>query len=421
MKNNRSITKIMAILTVIIMIVPLVSKTYYVSAEQEVVSDYRLSNPRVLEHYRNEKVTWDCIYFGSYYQSSSEFKEPIKWRVLSVEGNDAFLLSDTNLDVMNYDSQWAERTWEECTLRSWLNGYYSTENLEGIDYSENNFIEVAFSKNEQNAIFDTTVINEDNKHGMKGGNNTVDKIFLLSISEIENVSYGFLPSDRENDYDAAKISLNTQYIADGGSHNYETTYIPKAGKKAYWYLRSPGQIAKTIAAINVTVFYGAAIDSRAVSIRPAIHLDLSKTDLWEYAGTVCSDGTVGFPTNTETESKNTTATIDTASATTKNINTAASTSSSKKKIARAKIKYAKNITKKSITIKYSKLANAKKYQIQYALNKKFTKSVKTKSTRKLTYKIKKLKSKKTYYVRVRGINGKIIGKWSKSKKIKVKK
>lgn len=419
MKNNRSITKIMAILTVIIMIVPLVSKTYYVSAEQEVVSDYRLSNPRVLEHYRNEKVTWDCIYFGSYYQSSSEFKEPIKWRVLSVEGNDAFLLADTNLDMLSYNDDFVTCTWEGCTIRSWLNGYDSTNNIAGLDYSDNNFKDVAFSKDEQNAILNTNVVNEDNKYGMEGGNNTIDKVFLLSIDEILTEKYGFFSVD--SDYDAAKQSVNTEYIANGGSSHYYTPDIPAAGKRAYWFLRSPGKLIKTVASVTTSVYYGTSVVASIVSIRPAIHLDLSKTDLWEYAGTVCSDGTVGFPTNTETESTNTTATIDTASATTKNINTAASTSSLKKKIARAKIKYAKNITKKSITIKYSKLANAKKYQIQYALNKKFTKSVKTKSTRKLTYKIKKLKSKKTYYVRVRGINGKIIGKWSKSKKIKVKK
>lgn len=417
MKNNISITKIMAILMVIIMIVPLVSKTYYVSAEQEIVSDYRLSNPRVLEHYRNEKVTWDCIYFGSYYQSSSEFKEPIKWRVLSVEGNDAFLLADTNLDMLSYNDDFVMCTWEGCTIRSWLNGCDSTKNIAGLDYSDNNFMDVAFSKDEQNAILNTNVVNEDNKYGMEGGNNTVDKVFLLSIDEILTEKYGFFSVD--SDYDAAKQSVNTEYIANGGSSHYYTPDIPAAGKRAYWFLRSPGKLIKTVASVTTSVYYGTSVVASIVSIRPAIHLDLSKTDLWEYAGTVCSDGTVGFPTNTETESTNATSTIDTTSATTKNINPVASTSSSNKKIARAKIKYAKNI--KSITIKYSKLANAKKYQIQYALNKKFTKSVKTKSTRKLTYKIKKLKSKRTYYVRVRGINGKIIGKWSKSKKIKVKK
>ena len=48
-------------------------------------------------------TTWDCIYFGNYYQSNSSTKEPIKWRVLSVDGNDAFLLADQNLDVMLYN------------------------------------------------------------------------------------------------------------------------------------------------------------------------------------------------------------------------------------------------------------------------------------------------------------------------------
>ena len=42
----------------------------------------------------NGVTTWDCIYFGNYYQSNSSTKEPIKWRVLSVHGNDAFLLAD---------------------------------------------------------------------------------------------------------------------------------------------------------------------------------------------------------------------------------------------------------------------------------------------------------------------------------------
>ena len=41
----------------------------------------------------NSVTTWDCIYFGNYYQSNSSTKEPIKWRVLSVNGNDAFLLA----------------------------------------------------------------------------------------------------------------------------------------------------------------------------------------------------------------------------------------------------------------------------------------------------------------------------------------
>ena len=67
---------------------------------------------------------------------------------------------------------------------------------------------------------------------------------------------------------------------------------------------------------------------------------------------------------------------------------------------------------------------AKGYQLQYALNKKFKKK-KSVQTKKTKYTIKKLKKKKTYYIRVRAykMNGrkKVYGKWSKVKKVKIKK
>lgn len=79
---------------------------------------------------------------------------------------------------------------------------------------------------------------------------------------------------------------------------------------------------------------------------------------------------------------------------------------------------------KEIVIKIRKVAGAKGYQIQYATNRKFKKQ-KSKLTKKTKYTIKKLKKKKTYYVRVRAykLSGKtkIYGKWSTVKKIKVKK
>lgn len=91
------------------------------------------------------------------------------------------------------------------------------------------------------------------------------------------------------------------------------------------------------------------------------------------------------------------------------------------KPAKISIKSAKNLKKKSIIVKWKKAVNAKKYQVQYSLNKKFKKGNKTKSTKKLTYSISKLKKKKMYYVRVRGVNGKVYGAWSKTKKVKIKK
>lgn len=83
-----------------------------------------------------------------------------------------------------------------------------------------------------------------------------------------------------------------------------------------------------------------------------------------------------------------------------------------------------NKKKKQVVLKWKKFSGAKGYQIQYATNKKFKKK-KIKYTSKKMYTIKKLKKKKTYYFRVRAytIDGKkkVYGKWSKVKKIRIKK
>ena len=81
---------------------------------------------------------------------------------------------------------------------------------------------------------------------------------------------------------------------------------------------------------------------------------------------------------------------------------------------------AKNIKKKAIKLTWRKTLNAKKYQVQYSTKSNFKKSV-TKTTTKLKYIIKKLKKGKTYYIRLRVVNGKKISNWSKVKKIKIKK
>lgn len=94
--------------------------------------------------------------------------------------------------------------------------------------------------------------------------------------------------------------------------------------------------------------------------------------------------------------------------------------------AKVKISSVKNNKKKTITVKWKKIKSVKGYEVQYALNKKFTKSCKKKTTKKISLAIKKLKKKKTYYVRVRAYrvdsNGnKKYGKWSTVKKVKIKK
>ena len=196
-----------------------------------------ISNPRIVKDSSmaaGQKVTWDCVYFGSYPQSeitskdgsiynalknatgwdennditirgtkyrrlkgedakynwndewhynwNSDYKtyhyfqyEPIKWRVLNRNGNDAFLLADVALDDQEYNTSNEGVTWETSSMRSWLNGYGASVNQPKTDYSRKNFINSAFTSTQRSAIKTTSVVNNNNLvYETAGGNNTFD-------------------------------------------------------------------------------------------------------------------------------------------------------------------------------------------------------------------------------------------------------
>lgn len=87
----------------------------------------------------------------------------------------------------------------------------------------------------------------------------------------------------------------------------------------------------------------------------------------------------------------------------------------------------KNKKKQKVIVSWNWKVNMSGFQIQYALNQKFTKKKKSKMVGKWTSQktITKLKKGKTYYLRVRAYKKssgkKIYGKWSKIKKIKIRK
>ena len=91
---------------------------------------------------------------------------------------------------------------------------------------------------------------------------------------------------------------------------------------------------------------------------------------------------------------------------------------------RAVIKSLKNVKKNKMKITLKKMKSVTGYQIRYCVNKKFQ-GYTTKNTKKRNVTIKKLKKNKTYYVKARAykkVNGmKTYGKWSKVKKVKIKK
>ena len=386
---------------------------------------YGLNNPTTDA---NGVTTWDCIWFGNYWQEDTngdgkadknDQKTPIKWRVLAVEGDDAFLLADKNLDCQKYNNTYTGVTWETCTMRSWLNGY-----------SDNNFQNEAFSAAEQSAIKATNV-NDNPSYGTEGGNDTKDKVYLLSIDEVTNPEYGFNSS--RSDYAESRRALNTAFAKEQGA--WTSTSEEYAGN-GYWWLRSPGYTSSSASYVhyNGGVYTdGYDVGGRGHAARPALHLNLSSASSWSYAGTVTSEG---GETPLPSEPGNTQKPQETSAPGTPSVALSApqpgtpvisapgipsaSVKSKVGKVSSLKLKQKKH----TVTISWKKLTGAKGYQICYSTSKKW-KGKKQKLVSKNKAFIKKLKKKKTYYFRVRAyrLEGtkKAYGAWSNTKKIKINK
>ena len=165
----------------------------------------------------------DYVTFGSYEQDNNmdNGAEAIEWLVLDKRNGWVLLLSKYALDCKSYDERYIGVTWEMCTLRSWLN---------------NEFYKTAFTNGEQRLIMETYVLNTDNPYyGEDGGNNTYDKVFLLSIDEV--ATYFDWESDATA-WNSARRALVTEYAKSQGAIwcDWNKEYYGNGN----WWLRSPG-------------------------------------------------------------------------------------------------------------------------------------------------------------------------------------
>lgn len=386
--------------------------------------------------------TWDCIYFGNYYKTkitpsslslSGEddtlkadsdngkyltrkeqgyFKyEPIKWRVLSIneDGTDAFLMADQIVDLTKYyEDGTVEITWEKSDIRNWLNS---------------EFINKAFTEDEKQIIKDTKVSTADNKwSGESGGNDTIDKIYLPSIEEMLEPAYGFSSDEKEVDTRRANSS---DYVLNGGtarkdfcetklywlrSQGIKKGYPVKIGNWGEGYIPTELEVLEANSAVNI-------------GVRPVMHVDLSNTSMWKYAGKVTPKGIVE-PTGkdepatpTQTPAPTTKPSGDKDSQTT--------TPPQIKKPATPSIKQLINVKGKKVKVTLTKkISGAAGYQVAYSINSSM-KGQKVKTFKGSSITITGLKKTKTYYFRVRSYkkqSGKTVySSWGKVKKIKIKK
>ena len=185
------------------------------------------------------------IFFGCYEQNGNEADGPeeIEWRVLTVEEGRILVISEYGLDCMPLHDQYAKVTWEECSLRKWLNG---------------DFCETAFPGGEKDLILAIRNTTENHYAGGRGGSDTVDRVFLLSEAQAREYF----------DDDDARLLFPTRYAFDRGAEiNAET------GACRSW-LRSPGPVNERFRCINdIGEVYGAFfVHSAGIAVRPAIWL-----------------------------------------------------------------------------------------------------------------------------------------------------
>ena len=204
---------------------------------------------------KNAKVG-DIVYFGTYEQDNdtSNGKENIEWRVLAKEKNRVLVISDKALDRQPYNSSYTEEvTWENCSLRKWLNG---------------TFLNKAFSTEEQAQIQNTTVSADNNpQYSTNPGNATTDKVFLLSINEVEK----YFNSDE------ARKCAPTAYAKAQGASTSDTFKTPSGAATCWWWLRSPGDDQSSAAYVYFggDVFeLGNYVFSGLNAVRPAMWITI---------------------------------------------------------------------------------------------------------------------------------------------------
>ncbi len=170
------------------------------------------------------------VYLGTYPYDKAGNIQRIQWRVLEKKENTLLLLTEYGVDTKEYNDKHEKTSWENCTLRRWLN---------------KDFLEKAFSDFEKKLIQTTS--------------DTGDKIFLLSNEEaFENYF-----SD-----DDSRCCIRTNYALAQGAWRYN-------GEKCRWWLRSPGRTQEYAMEVSANGIR----DDRGVSdaytcVRPALWINL---------------------------------------------------------------------------------------------------------------------------------------------------
>ena len=175
-----------------------------------------------------------------------------EWRVLDVQGDNVLIITEDVVELRPYNKTQTNVTWETCDLREYLNSDFLN----------------TFSGEEQGIILETQIDNPNNlRCGTPGGNNTMDKVFLLSLNEADKYfgdTGDYLQmSDMSPFWFSNSFNSSRSAIYDGDSH--------------WWWLRSPGNNSASAARVGdsgsddgFVHVYGYMVGTNDGGVRPAL-------------------------------------------------------------------------------------------------------------------------------------------------------
>ncbi len=192
----------------------------------------------------------DTVKYGSYEQDGNvdNGKEDMEWTVLDIKDNKLLLINNYCIEKIPYHNDLVDITWEECSLRKWLN---------------DEFISTSFTGTEIKRIVKTRLNNPKNPSYREpvGGKNTTDRVFILSYNEAEF----YLKTD-----DMIHVKA-TKYVEQKLAHVSGDT------GESWWWLRTPGS-ANTSAVTNHFArkfsIMGYQVNHAAYTVRPCIWVEL---------------------------------------------------------------------------------------------------------------------------------------------------
>ena len=170
------------------------------------------------------------------------FSSNVGWILLDLNESDgtALVVAEKCVAKMPFNTKWEKITWEECTLRTWLNDTFYN------DLSDMEKEHIIYVKNENK---DSCTI--------PGGNDTFDHVFLLTTEQYNNMP---------DEYKQARFE----------------------GSLCWWWLRTPGYDSYNFANVNRRggldggldangryVGHGYHVDSDSGSVRPACYMKLN--------------------------------------------------------------------------------------------------------------------------------------------------